>query len=315
MLAYDANIDLAVCKINATGLDFATICKKPVNVGETVYAIGSSRGMTNTYSQGIITYANRVVDNVSHIQHDASITNGNSGGPLINIYGEVIGINTWGISNSQNLNFAVFTKELDNLSYSSPISFADFYSYHSPSFIWVEDETGFIVTATFTLGGKKETIKTYVPSNDYTMYESEDSTNISFAFTASVVFKGVVYTDTRYIKYTWQTIKLHNSNYKDYLNVNCSMGGWDILTSVTKIYPDAVYSNVVVTFNVTVTGQYVKNGYDGLYYYRKTFKINNQLASQQYTDIPETVYTPSVTYSVSVSGQVSNYVMTDYLVP
>ena len=122
VLAYDENIDLAIVKVNATGLTAATICKNPVSVGSTVYAIGSSRGMTNTYSQGIITYADRVVDGVSHVQHDASITHGNSGGPLINVYGEIIGINTWGISDSQNLNFAVFTAELDNLVYIDPIT-------------------------------------------------------------------------------------------------------------------------------------------------------------------------------------------------
>ncbi len=127
VLAYDAHIDLAVLKINASGLPVARICKQPVNVGETVYALGSPRGMTNTYSQGIVTYANRVVDDVSHIQHDASIAAGNSGGPLINVYGEVIGINTWTVINSQNLNFAVSVTELDNLVYGTPLSMAEFY--------------------------------------------------------------------------------------------------------------------------------------------------------------------------------------------
>ena len=127
VLAYDADIDLAVLKINANNLTAAKVCKNTVQAGETVYAIGSSRGMTNTYSQGIITYANRIVDGVSHIQHDASITHGNSGGPLINVYGEVIGINTWGISDSQNLNFAVFASELDNLVYGAPMTLAQFY--------------------------------------------------------------------------------------------------------------------------------------------------------------------------------------------
>ncbi len=127
VLAYDENIDLAVLKTNANGLTAANICKNPVQVGETIYAIGSSRGLTNTFSQGIITYADRVVDGVSHIQHDASITHGNSGGPLINQYGEVIGINTWGISDSQNLNFAVFTDELDNLAYGTPKTLAELY--------------------------------------------------------------------------------------------------------------------------------------------------------------------------------------------
>ena len=125
VLAYDTNIDLAVLKINASGLPYARICKLPVNVGTTVYAIGSSRGMTNTCSQGIVTYADRIIDGISYVQHDASITHGNSGGPLINEYGEVIGINTWGISDSQNLNFAVFTGELDNLVYGTPKTLAE----------------------------------------------------------------------------------------------------------------------------------------------------------------------------------------------
>ena len=128
VLAYDSTIDLAVLKVNARKMTAATVCKEPVSVGAPVYAIGSSRGMTNTYSQGIITYADRVVDGVSHVQHDASITHGNSGGPLINAFGEVVGINTWGISDSQNLNFAVFAGELDNLVYGTPMTLEELYA-------------------------------------------------------------------------------------------------------------------------------------------------------------------------------------------
>ena len=127
VLAYDAHIDLAVLQINATGLDTATISNGSTQVGEVVYAIGSSQGLTNTLSQGIVTYANRVVDNVAHVQHDASITHGNSGGPLINEYGEIIGINTWGVSDSQNLNFAVSINELDNLVYGTPITLSELF--------------------------------------------------------------------------------------------------------------------------------------------------------------------------------------------
>ena len=127
VLAYDKTIDLAVLKINATGIPYANICSKEIAVGSTVYAIGSSRGLTNTFSSGMVTYYNRIVDGVSHIQHDASITHGNSGGPLINEYGEVVGINTWGVSDSQNLNFAVFTSELNNLVYGTPMTLAEFY--------------------------------------------------------------------------------------------------------------------------------------------------------------------------------------------
>lgn len=130
VLMYDENIDLAVLELDTRGgtLLPVTVCKNPVKVGETVYAIGSSRGLTNTYSQGIVTYADRVVGGVTHVQHDASITNGNSGGPLINAHGEVIGINTWGILDSQNLNFAVFTGELDNLTVTDPMTLAEFHA-------------------------------------------------------------------------------------------------------------------------------------------------------------------------------------------
>ena len=131
VLAFDANIDLAVLKINASGLHTAKICKKAVKTGETVYAMGSSRGLTNTYSQGIVTHADRELDGVTYVQHDASITHGNSGGALINVYGEVVGINTWGVSDSQNLNFAVFVGELDKLTYGTPMTLAEMYALTS----------------------------------------------------------------------------------------------------------------------------------------------------------------------------------------
>ncbi len=148
VLAADARIDLAVLSIDGTNLPHATLCHEPMDVGSTIYAIGSSRGMTNTFSQGIITYFDRQVDGVSHIQHDASITNGNSGGPLVNAYGEVIGVNTWGIADSQNLNFAVFIKELENLTFGKAMTMAE---YHNSSILaprtylknWVSQNANF----------------------------------------------------------------------------------------------------------------------------------------------------------------------------
>jgi len=133
VLAYDEKIDLAILKVDATDLTAPVICKNPVEPTERVYAIGSPRGLTHTISEGIVTYALRMVDGVCHIQHDASITHGNSGGPLINRHGEVIGINTWGYAESQNLNFAVFVAELDNLVYGATVSLSELYEYnHKP---------------------------------------------------------------------------------------------------------------------------------------------------------------------------------------
>ena len=83
--------------------------------GDTIYAFGSPIGFTSTLSQGIISSADREVDGRLCVQHDASITHGNSGSPLINEFGEVIGVNTFTYEDSQNLNFAVAISELDNL--------------------------------------------------------------------------------------------------------------------------------------------------------------------------------------------------------
>ena len=127
VLAYDKDIDLAVLKINTSGIAVAPICTSPLQVGQTIYAIGSSRGLTNTFTKGIVTCAERVLNNVTYVQHDASITHGNSGGPLINEYGEVVAVNTSCIADSQNLNFAVFLSELDNLVYGNPLTLAELY--------------------------------------------------------------------------------------------------------------------------------------------------------------------------------------------
>lgn len=127
VLAYDRDIDLAVLKIDAQGLTAATVCKQCVQTGETVYAFGSSRGLTNTFSQGIITQAVRVIDGAVHIQHDAAISGGNSGGPLLNAYGEVIGINKMSRTDSQNINMAVFASEIENLVYGTELSLKERY--------------------------------------------------------------------------------------------------------------------------------------------------------------------------------------------
>lgn len=127
VLAYDKTIDIAVLKINASGLKAVQLCKKEHKVGTAVYALGSSQGLTETFSQGMLT-SNRELDNILYVQHDAAISSGNSGGPLINQYGEVIGINTWTVRDSQNLNFAISISELDNLTYDNPMTMAEYHA-------------------------------------------------------------------------------------------------------------------------------------------------------------------------------------------
>jgi len=79
--------------------------------GDTVIAVGSPQGLPSTFTKGIVSaLGRRFVDSAAtFIQTDAAINNGNSGGPLINTAGQVIGINTLTMEKSvaQGLNFAI----------------------------------------------------------------------------------------------------------------------------------------------------------------------------------------------------------------
>ena len=139
VLAYDKDIDLAVIKINATGLTPLTLQTEDTSGGATVYAAGSSEGYTLSFSTGIVASPSRTFDGVEYIQHEAAISHGNSGGPLFNAYGEVIGINTLTNIDGQNLNFAIKAKELDNLSYGTTLTMSEFYEKECDPFELVKN--------------------------------------------------------------------------------------------------------------------------------------------------------------------------------
>ncbi len=123
----DENLDIAILSVpaNVTPLQRN---RHGVTTGETVYTIGSSLGLTGTFTSGIITNSSQIFNHVDYIQFDAAITNGNSGGPLLNVYGEVIGINTWQYASGQNLNFAINMEQLNKVDTSKPVNISDFYS-------------------------------------------------------------------------------------------------------------------------------------------------------------------------------------------
>jgi S1-C subfamily serine protease len=72
------------------------------HAGDFVVAIGSPYGLEGSTTLGIISRMTK-----EYIQTDAALNPGNSGGPLVNRFGEVVGVNTAGIRSSQNLNFSV----------------------------------------------------------------------------------------------------------------------------------------------------------------------------------------------------------------
>jgi len=99
VVATDPKTDVAVVKINATGLPTAAWGdSSALAVGDFVLAIGNPLGLSRTVTFGIVSAVGRadvgVADVEDFIQTDAPINPGNSGGALVNINGEVVGINT-----------------------------------------------------------------------------------------------------------------------------------------------------------------------------------------------------------------------------
>ncbi|WP_047249904.1 DegQ family serine endoprotease [Chromobacterium subtsugae] len=98
VIGSDARSDVALIKIDANNLPVVRRADpKTLKVGEWVLAIGSPFGFENTATSGIVSGKNRQLpdeSSVQFIQTDAAVNPGNSGGPLFNMRGEVVGINS-----------------------------------------------------------------------------------------------------------------------------------------------------------------------------------------------------------------------------
>jgi serine protease Do len=114
VVGMDATTDVAVLRVKADGLPTLRIGDaKSLKVGEWVMAIGSPFGFDHTVSAGVVSAKTRSLPNggyVPFIQTDVALNPGNSGGPLLNLKGEVIGINSQIYSRSggyMGLSFAI----------------------------------------------------------------------------------------------------------------------------------------------------------------------------------------------------------------
>lgn len=120
VISRDPVNDVAVIKINVKGLPTVELGdSNSIEMGQTVIAIGNALGLfTNTVSKGIVSGLGRKIsaalgqsgqtENLRDvIQTDVAINQGNSGGPLVNLEGKVIGINTAIIFGAQNIGFAI----------------------------------------------------------------------------------------------------------------------------------------------------------------------------------------------------------------
>jgi S1-C subfamily serine protease len=114
VIGYDKTLDLAVIKAEITpDYVFSLIDRAAPEVGETVLAIGSPGGLEKTVTSGIVSATGRRFLQIGDvIQIDAAINHGNSGGPVVDTSGRLVGIVFAGVMEYQGLNFAIPAERL-----------------------------------------------------------------------------------------------------------------------------------------------------------------------------------------------------------
>jgi serine protease Do len=107
-------VDLALLRVDVTGLPALSVANyDTLRQGDLVFAFGSPEGLRNSVTMGVVSAVARQPDPdhpMVYIQTDAPINHGNSGGPLVNVSGELVGINAFILSESggsQGLGFAI----------------------------------------------------------------------------------------------------------------------------------------------------------------------------------------------------------------
>jgi S1-C subfamily serine protease len=114
VVAVNTEDDLALLKLPVTNLPTLRLASGKISEGQPVMAIGAPYGMDFTVTRGIISNTNRLLKNNNYIQTDTPLNPGNSGGPLVNGNGEVIGINSAIIALSNSVGFAIPVAKLNN---------------------------------------------------------------------------------------------------------------------------------------------------------------------------------------------------------
>ena len=124
LVGEDANNDIAILKISAFDFSVAKLGNaQDLKIGQLVIAIGNPLGFQHTVTAGIISALGRTMNTQngsvmdSIIQTDAALNPGNSGGPLVNADGEVIGVNVATIVGAQNICFAISIDTAKEIAY------------------------------------------------------------------------------------------------------------------------------------------------------------------------------------------------------
>jgi len=133
VVAWDAELDIAVLATECAGSTPLEKRTDSVRPGEDVYAFGSPLGFTATFSDGIVSNARRRYEGMDYIQHTAPISHGNSGGPLLDGQGRVVGIVCAYFEGGQNLNLAIPIGEVETLSRGEPVQLEALFYTEEPA--------------------------------------------------------------------------------------------------------------------------------------------------------------------------------------
>lgn len=188
--------DLAILKIDVGGQPYLELVDSDARTGEQVFAVGSALGtLKGSFTGGYVSSVKRTYGRIDCIQMDAAISPGNSGGPLVNLYGQVVGVNVASYNSGENLNLAIKASTLELLARDKNWTVKDFKEWYeqeanrswSP---WYIDEDGeqhwqYSLVNTYqqvtgspclrscleTASGKIKTTDGYDYENDYFVYK------------------------------------------------------------------------------------------------------------------------------------------------
>lgn len=113
IVAVNATWDLALLRVEPEELGETALVAAPfarmedVGVGDRCFAVGNPHGYERSVTEGIVSSVNRASEGQLYVQTTAALNPGNSGGPLFNLRGEVIGVNAWIRRGAEGLNFAI----------------------------------------------------------------------------------------------------------------------------------------------------------------------------------------------------------------
>ena len=115
LLGINEDEDIAVLVIENAAFSYLMMANlSAVKIGDDIYTIGAPKGMAYTLTKGTISAKERIIREKSYIQIDAAINEGNSGGPLLNDSGEVLGMNTLKMTDSEGIGLSIPTDRIEN---------------------------------------------------------------------------------------------------------------------------------------------------------------------------------------------------------